>query len=596
MCGIVAYLGKNKIDIPKFKLLLLLNKDRGGDATGISLNGNVYKSVDSIDTFITKNTINYYKKGIAIGHVRKKSAGINSKEQAHPIIVYSDGDTIKYQSTEKPEFILVMNGTVTNIKELSTKYGTKMLTNDSDSQHIAKILHKLGKEDFINFFSEYEGACTSIFYWTDEPGKVYISKDIERPLFVYEDVAGDIWLSSKEDSLTAVTSFSDEKDFSIQKYQDNAIHIYENSVLTKTIKFKKYIAPFYSRGEIDYSPAHQRNFNKHMYKSKLTDKLSGHIKDSKRFHGIEIFFDTNSLKYCLNPKKPEEFLHGSHKLQNGETFNFLFGNHITDDAFYNEMITEYPDLAYKAKFIIQMAPVEVSNYSSNPVKGLHNIYYQNKLIGGSSSVAFKLPPCGLIGTCSSNITTVSELNLYYFQGTYNYARAEIILIVEELLDNPDIDSLSQLWKTVILKAVESNIMVNMDEFILALLHVFSNVLTKYEGLNFIWQSVVLAEFNIINVENTDLLMIIEELLYLSCTELSSLFNSPESTIFQTFFIGTRKEFLTHLESVIPANKSCFIIGIITLYVLEFISIDDLLTGLITEDDIELETLAYTTLT
>lgn len=204
MCGIFGYVGVEKpLDKRAFLTLGCINDTRGGDSTGIFIDGKVEYGVEKLkffqDFFYTSNLIQETNKAkVALGHCRKASVGGISLNTAQPVVIKdADGEI---------EFVLIHNGTIVNYKELSRKYLKGESVGLTDSQIMAKIIHSSG----FNVLKEYIGA--GAFVITDyreskEKPTTYLFKGEsllnsyskepveERPLFISIEKKG-IWFSS----------------------------------------------------------------------------------------------------------------------------------------------------------------------------------------------------------------------------------------------------------------------------------------------------------------------------------------------------------------------------------------------------------------
>lgn len=202
MCGIAGIVNynRNDFDYSTFCALGIANDRRGGDSTGIFIDGQVEYGIGLKakfeDFFWESKLLNETTKcKIALVHDRKASVGGISLEKAHPILIKEpvkvpEGE----ESKEEIKFVLIHNGTIYNYEELAKKYIPDIkITGLSDSQVLALLLYYSG----FDFLSEYIGgaAFVAVDYREKEP-KVYLWRgeskrnqyatqaEEERPLFV----------------------------------------------------------------------------------------------------------------------------------------------------------------------------------------------------------------------------------------------------------------------------------------------------------------------------------------------------------------------------------------------------------------------------
>lgn len=204
MCGICSIISQEptKFNINHFNILGTLNDERGGDSCGYFIDGTVNKGVADLAYFRYFTTKQKYPKyvSIALIHCRKTSPGyVSNLEQAQPVVIEEDG---------KCKFVLMHNGTITNIRALATKYVPDFDTLGlSDSQILAQIIYKSG----FKVLEEYEGAAALIMAdYRDKKPKVFVFKGsscynevnetCERPLY-YAKIEDKIYISSMYYSL-----------------------------------------------------------------------------------------------------------------------------------------------------------------------------------------------------------------------------------------------------------------------------------------------------------------------------------------------------------------------------------------------------------
>lgn len=187
MCGLAGIISTDKTKFNKdhFNILGTLNDERGGDSCGIFIDGEVNYGVGKTALFRNFTISTKYPKSasIALLHCRKASFGypVNLR-QAQPIII-KENDEIK--------FVLMHNGTISNINELANKYIPKeSIFGLSDSQILARIIYKCG----YDVLKKYTGCAVLIMVdYREKTPKVLIFKgnscynevnsEYERPLY-----------------------------------------------------------------------------------------------------------------------------------------------------------------------------------------------------------------------------------------------------------------------------------------------------------------------------------------------------------------------------------------------------------------------------
>lgn len=196
-CGIVGFSGDNNYNLDKIKGLMIWNSvERGKDATGMfsPLTG-IIKSAEPAGKFFIEKEIDKLKPDTTlICHVRAKTIGVNTAENAHP---FTYGD-----------IVLVHNGTLTNysgLNGLAAKYGWEYKDYNVDSQILAygvsKAFEKEGELN-VSILSEYEGAAALLFY-NKKTDTLYAYRDKLRPLYYGYDVMGEMYISSIKEALLA---------------------------------------------------------------------------------------------------------------------------------------------------------------------------------------------------------------------------------------------------------------------------------------------------------------------------------------------------------------------------------------------------------
>ena len=222
MCGLAGIIAteKSAFNVNQFNILGTLNDERGGDSCGIFIDGQVEYGIDDQSMFrYFTDSVKYPKfASIALLHCRKASPGYPvNLQQAQPII-------IKNKSNDRIDFVLMHNGTISNIKSLAIKYVPHINTTGlSDSQILAQIIYYKG----YDVLAEYTGCAVLIMvdYRTPEPTILMFKgsscyneakSKSERPLF-YMYNEGKFYFSSMYSSLYCINNKKTIYDFPVNE-------------------------------------------------------------------------------------------------------------------------------------------------------------------------------------------------------------------------------------------------------------------------------------------------------------------------------------------------------------------------------------------
>lgn len=220
MCGLVGYSGHNGYDSDTIATLMLLNMDRGLDASGFykpiiprkKRNTNYVIEKDS-DRFCKKlvydSDLHNHTSKVFIGHCRQSSYGAKTKENAHPFI---------YNNESK--VVLAHNGTLTDLYDLreflrnkvDKKYNNLFDYNEVsvDSKIFPLWFSIKGIED-STVLEYYSGAAALLFSEAGDQNVLYAYTDHSRPLH-YGFIDNEMYISSEKDPLeyvgcTKITQF-----------------------------------------------------------------------------------------------------------------------------------------------------------------------------------------------------------------------------------------------------------------------------------------------------------------------------------------------------------------------------------------------------
>lgn len=187
MCGIIGFSGAGKaaFDLNTIKILMYVNsKERGTDACGVfTPKLGILKSTGEAYNFLYKNEEKITPSDIFIGHVRAKTKGVNSDENAHPF---------QYEN-----IVGVHNGTLTNSDDLIKEIGGLPIDFKVDSQ---AIFFRLGNDKKATVLSNLKGSAAVLFQDTTNPEVLYAFRNDERPLVFGKRPEG-LYISSIQDPL-----------------------------------------------------------------------------------------------------------------------------------------------------------------------------------------------------------------------------------------------------------------------------------------------------------------------------------------------------------------------------------------------------------
>lgn len=350
MCGIAGIISDEKtpFNINHFNILGTLNDERGGDSCGIFIDGDVKYGInnDSYFRIFTKNVSYKNQASIALVHCRKASVGYNINiEQAQPIIIKEDN---------KIKFVLLHNGTITNIKELAIKYLGKdfNITNLSDSQILAKIIYNKG----FDVLNEYRGtAALVIVDYRSKIPEVFIFKgnscynekstNYERPLYYMVD-NNKFYFSSIYSSLYCINYNAKIIDFPTNvlcKVINNKINIIKKIDRTSLKELSR--LPFYNIGyyNSDYYDDYDDNYGYNNYKNedRITCLNNGlYTWGDHLVTGNYLIYATGyrCLSKISNIHAYNLYFYKGRLLPNKECYDFLIG---IDELFDEDALISY---------------------------------------------------------------------------------------------------------------------------------------------------------------------------------------------------------------------------------------------------------------
>jgi hypothetical protein len=184
MCGLTGYSGKADFSLPIMELIIAWNSlERGSDATGLySPSNGLKKTLEKGSHYVIYENKEYFTPDkIFIGHVRHATVGDKSKvENAHPF--------------HRSNYVLAHNGTLKNYKDLLFKYEIPEEGYNVDSDCIAGCI--AASKNIAQVLSEIDGAGAFLIHDTEQPNKLYIFRNSERPLYRGYDEDNNMYISS----------------------------------------------------------------------------------------------------------------------------------------------------------------------------------------------------------------------------------------------------------------------------------------------------------------------------------------------------------------------------------------------------------------
>lgn len=337
MCGLAGIISTKKttFNINQFNILGTLNDERGGDSCGVFIDGAVSYGTGS-DKFFRSFTVGHIypeTASIALLHCRKTSPGyVTNLAQAQPIII-KEGEEIK--------FMLMHNGTISNIQTLAKKYIPEFTTTGlSDSQILAQIIYDCG----YDVLQEYEGCAVLIMVdLRVNASQVMIFKgsscyneakeNSERPLY-YMRSNNKFYYSSMYASLYCIDCKAIIYEFPVNKLckiEDNKV--YKIKEYNRN-KLKKVAYCGYNYGLSTYN--NSVNYNAECLRY---DKATGLYKiNGELAHGIYYAYDSGYLmntKYVVNDYDKPFYIFNGRVLYNKECYEFLMN---IDDLFEGDVL------------------------------------------------------------------------------------------------------------------------------------------------------------------------------------------------------------------------------------------------------------------
>lgn len=243
-CGIFAWVGKDvkRFNRWYFNILGMFNDSRGGDSCGLYYDGQIEKGINKtaryqnlIPSLNLYNTLSLKQYPVIIGHDRKVSVGLNNLLNTQPIALHDTDNNIVW--------VQAHNGTISNYRELATKYGVTIETGESDSLVLTKLVDLVG----FKILSEYEGSAALVMYNLKEPNVLYAFKGAsktsaysamfeERPLAYLTIPNKGTFISSDIDHLK---NFEIDEKITPIEFKPNIIYRLEGDTVTEFMKIDR---------------------------------------------------------------------------------------------------------------------------------------------------------------------------------------------------------------------------------------------------------------------------------------------------------------------------------------------------------------------
>jgi hypothetical protein len=336
-CGLIGYCGATPPNLLKIALLIKYNEKRGEHATGILFNNKITKDLGSASLFLANYNdlfIDHTEKllnNTIIAHTRQASVG--SKDNinlAHPHEV-ENNSCILYGAH---------NGTISNIDDLADKYNIehKSFLN-SDSQTLFKILNRDNIEESFSVLSEYGGYASLLFTPAKFKNTLYVHKDKDRDLYIYEESINSIYISSIKESLYAIGGTND----TVKDIVDHTVFKYVKGKLVKTFKLptkSTYYKPYVHKSNNKQNKSNTARFNDY-YGERFPESLittQNRLKNSSNC-SVGKSYIGNGFKY-----------HNSRYYKNGHLYNGEI--YVTKDGTYYFYKPDVKDEAYTTFFIL----------------------------------------------------------------------------------------------------------------------------------------------------------------------------------------------------------------------------------------------------
>ena len=392
-CGIFAWAGKNtkKFNKSKFDILGIYNDERGGQGSGITKNGDIFKSSkpSKYKDFLTDiNYDNDLESPVIFGHTRKSSSGSVNAKNNHPF-------GFGFTQEKGFEFTGVHNGTLYNENDLARKFEVDRSKIDS---HI--LLECIYKSKSFKVLKDYVGAAALVFYNLNDPNVLYVFRgesskyesdkttEPERPLFYYQETRNSLYISSIENSLIAITE-KQEDVLNIEEFKTNIVYKITDGNVKKAIKFKinrknsfqrEYYSNYSNNSNMDWTGQNHQAF-RNKAESKYPSSSNSRISDKKTKKG-----NSGSNTEKVFKIKNESHTNADRKGGNPiwEKFNYTRNGHPVTGIFINtleegllRLDEDYVDAVqiFNEKYLDKVFDLQSQTYLDTLDQIDHNHYY-----------------------------------------------------------------------------------------------------------------------------------------------------------------------------------------------------------------------------
>lgn len=255
-CGLWCYVGDTVAVAWRLKILALYNQARGDHATGVCIDGHVFKEVTDAKAFLYKHYDIFefdkyqFQNFAVLGHCRQATSAY-SKDN----LLFAHPHAVKRAPDDKDPFLyFVHNGTLTNCWDLAQKYDVDWSHSDcSDSMLLARMIAKTWDGKSMEPLVEYEGSATVVFYPKNVKNTLYVHRDKARELYYWQETKGSCYISSVKEALLAIGASGEE----VIEFEDGILYKFHDGRIVKEWDLK--VKSPYSKPRVSNSKIHPTN-------------------------------------------------------------------------------------------------------------------------------------------------------------------------------------------------------------------------------------------------------------------------------------------------------------------------------------------------